>query len=108
MEWQDDEDVIESAMLVLRKLHGDGIPRPSLAHVSRWGSDPFSRGTSQPWGAEAGGECGEAPPPPSFLKPLPLARAAVSSWTLHWVAPPDSAAAPVQNCTERCEQGLAG
>lgn len=44
VEWQDDEDVVASAMDLLRRVYGDSIPDPTVIHVSRWGKDPFSRG----------------------------------------------------------------
>lgn len=43
-EKDDDETTVAAAMAVLRRLHGDAIPEPTATHVSRWGSDPYSRG----------------------------------------------------------------
>lgn len=43
-EKDDDATTVAAAMGVLRRLHGDAIPEPTAAHVSRWGSDPYSRG----------------------------------------------------------------
>lgn len=43
-EKDDDATTVAAAMAVLRQLHGDAIPEPTAARVSRWGSDPYSRG----------------------------------------------------------------
>jgi polyamine oxidase len=45
-EQEDDAANVAAAMAVLRQLYGDAIPEPTVAHVSRWGSDPYSRGES--------------------------------------------------------------
>ena len=39
-----DEESVEAAMAVLRRIHGDSIPQPTVSHVTRWASDPYSRG----------------------------------------------------------------
>ena len=38
-------DVTASAMRALRDMFGSGIPDPTTSLMTRWGSDPFARGT---------------------------------------------------------------
>jgi monoamine oxidase len=40
-----DEKIVESAMQTLRILYGDDIPEPTDFQITRWASDPFSRGS---------------------------------------------------------------
>ena len=40
-----DEQIVESAMQTLRILYGDDIPEPTDFQITRWASDPFSRGS---------------------------------------------------------------
>ena len=40
-----DEEIVESAMQTLRILYGDDIPEPTDFQITRWASDPFSRGS---------------------------------------------------------------
>jgi len=40
-----DEEIIAEGMDVLRKLYGDDIPEPEDYIITRWASDPFSRGS---------------------------------------------------------------
>ena len=46
MEAGSDEEVQEAAMHVLRNIYGDKVQEPVACAVSRWGSDPYSRGQS--------------------------------------------------------------
>ncbi|AIE73534.1 FAD-dependent oxidoreductase [Synechocystis sp. CS-94] len=39
------EEIVESAMETLRHLFGDDIPDPTDYQITRWQSDPFSRGS---------------------------------------------------------------
>jgi monoamine oxidase len=41
-----DEEIVASAMRVLRAIYGDDIPAPEASVVTRWASDPFARGSS--------------------------------------------------------------
>lgn len=51
-----DEEVVSSAMTVLKSIYGGSVPSPTGARVSRWKSDPFSRGSYShiPPGASGG------------------------------------------------------
>jgi len=40
-----DEEIVAEGMDVLRKLYGDDIPEPEDHTITRWASDPFSRGS---------------------------------------------------------------
>ena len=40
-----DQEIIAEGMDVLRKLYGDDIPEPEDYIITRWASDPFSRGS---------------------------------------------------------------
>jgi len=40
-----DAEIIEDAMLVLRSAYGDDVPEPTSYLISRWHSDPYSRGS---------------------------------------------------------------
>ena len=31
-------------MTVLRRIYGGGVPEPTVSYVTRWASDPYSRG----------------------------------------------------------------
>ncbi|MFN8535010.1 MAG: FAD-dependent oxidoreductase [Dehalococcoidia bacterium] len=42
--WGDDS-IVASAMDVLRTIFGRGIPAPTATLLTRWGADPFSRGS---------------------------------------------------------------
>lgn len=39
-----DEEIVSRLMGVLRKIYGPDVPDPVAYTVTRWGSDPFSRG----------------------------------------------------------------
>lgn len=56
LESQSDEEVVASAMTVLRTIYGGSVPSPTGARVTRWKSDPFSRGAYShiPPGASGG------------------------------------------------------
>ena len=56
LESQSDEEVVSSAMTVLRTIYGGSVPSPTGARVTRWKSDPFSRGSYShiPPGASGG------------------------------------------------------
>ncbi len=45
IESQTDEEIIDDAMQVLRRIYGDDIPDPEGASITRWMSDPFSYGS---------------------------------------------------------------
>jgi monoamine oxidase len=40
-----DQEVVESAMNVLRKIYGSDVPDPVASFVTRWGKNPFSFGS---------------------------------------------------------------
>ena len=40
-----DEAIVEDAMRTLRTMHGDDIPDPLDAQITRWHRDPFARGS---------------------------------------------------------------
>ncbi|MFO7585444.1 MAG: FAD-dependent oxidoreductase [Anaerolineales bacterium] len=40
-----DEQVVASALSVLRRIYGPGVPDPRGWLLTRWGSDPFARGS---------------------------------------------------------------
>lgn len=42
---RDDDTLVADALLVLERLHGGPIPAPLASHVTRWRSDPWSRGS---------------------------------------------------------------
>ncbi len=46
MEAGSDEEVQQAAMQVLRNIYGDAVKEPVACAVSRWGSDPYSKGQS--------------------------------------------------------------
>lgn len=48
MEASTDEEVQETAMQVLRNIYGDKVVAPTACAVTRWGGDPYSRGTGTP------------------------------------------------------------
>lgn len=44
-EGQDSSELVDHALKILRKLFGEeAVPQPSASVVTRWGSDPYSRG----------------------------------------------------------------
>lgn len=45
IETQTDDQVIGSAMAALRTIYGSTAPLPTRAAITRWNSDPFSRGS---------------------------------------------------------------
>lgn len=45
MESMSDDEIVSSAMRVLRTIHGENIPSPTHSLVSRWAQDPFSYGS---------------------------------------------------------------
>eukprot|EP01102_Stenamoeba_stenopodia_P006253 TRINITY_DN1711_c0_g1_i2.p1 TRINITY_DN1711_c0_g1~~TRINITY_DN1711_c0_g1_i2.p1 ORF type:complete len:559 (+),score=112.60 TRINITY_DN1711_c0_g1_i2:34-1710(+) len=45
MEKQSDEEHIQGAMSVLRRIYGDDIPEPTSYYITRWGSNPYSYGS---------------------------------------------------------------
>ncbi len=40
-----DREIVNSAMDVLKKIYGKNIPNPSKYYITRWFSDPYSRGS---------------------------------------------------------------
>ncbi|WP_347346428.1 NAD(P)/FAD-dependent oxidoreductase, partial [Microbacterium sp.] len=40
-----DERVVDSILAQLRRLYGDGVPRPTHVHRTAWQDDPFARGS---------------------------------------------------------------
>jgi lysine-specific histone demethylase 1 len=45
VEHQESSDLIEHALIILRKLFGEtAVPNPIASVVTNWGLDPFSRG----------------------------------------------------------------
>lgn len=42
--WRD-EEAVNSAMTVARRMYGAGVPDPVAWHVTRWGADPLARGS---------------------------------------------------------------
>lgn len=44
LEDKSDQQIVDSAMSVLRKIYGDEIPNPTGHIITRWGKDPFSYG----------------------------------------------------------------
>jgi monoamine oxidase len=40
-----DAAIIDAAMQTLRTIYGDAIPDPTDARITRWGQDPFARGS---------------------------------------------------------------
>jgi monoamine oxidase len=45
VEAKSDQDVVAEAMGVLRTIYGDDVPAPEAHLISRWGADPFARGS---------------------------------------------------------------
>lgn len=45
IEFQSDEEIIEDALLSLKNIYGDSVQEPKSYFISRWKSDPFSRGS---------------------------------------------------------------
>jgi monoamine oxidase len=45
IEGKTDQQVTDEAMNVLKTLYGESIPMPSDVRVSRWGSDPYTKGS---------------------------------------------------------------
>ena len=41
-----DEEAVDAAMTVLRRIYGSGVPEPTVSCVTRWASDPYSRGAT--------------------------------------------------------------
>ena len=48
-----DEETVQNAMDVLRKIYGDSIPEPQEYFITRWYSDPFSYGSYSKTGVGA-------------------------------------------------------
>ena len=44
LEKKTDQQIVDEAMLVLRKIYGKNIPDPSAALATRWGEDPCALG----------------------------------------------------------------
>lgn len=40
-----DEEIVDAAMATLRTIYGGSIPSPDAWRITRWGSDPFARGS---------------------------------------------------------------
>ena len=45
LEPRPDREVVDRALAVVRRMYGASVPEPSNVRVTRWGSDPFSRGS---------------------------------------------------------------
>jgi monoamine oxidase len=45
IEAMSDEQLIQKAMDMLRVVYGENIPNPNGARITRWGKDPFARGS---------------------------------------------------------------
>lgn len=45
LEGLSDREVVREAMGVLRTMYGPSVPDPSATLVTRWGSDPWSKGS---------------------------------------------------------------
>lgn len=50
--WRD-EDIVASAMTMLKTIYGDDIPQPTGWLITRWKSDPFARGSYSSMGVNA-------------------------------------------------------
>ncbi len=48
-----DEDIVASAMTMLKTIYGDNIPQPTGWLITRWKSDPFARGSYSSIGVNA-------------------------------------------------------
>ena len=53
LEARSDDEIVGAAMDVLAKLFGSDIPRPLWSLVTRWGQDPFARGSYSSLGVGA-------------------------------------------------------
>ncbi len=42
-------------MTVLRRIYGSGVPDPTVSYVTRWASDPYSRGAQTAYASVAPG-----------------------------------------------------
>jgi monoamine oxidase len=45
IEQRSDDDIVVSAMTVLRNIFGDDVPDPEAALITRWNADPFAGGS---------------------------------------------------------------
>lgn len=45
LESMTDEQIVESAMATLRTIYGDAIPDPTSHQITRWKSDPYTKGS---------------------------------------------------------------
>jgi monoamine oxidase len=43
-EWSE-EEIVDSILVQLRRLYGEGVPRPTRVHVTDWQDDPWSHGS---------------------------------------------------------------
>jgi monoamine oxidase len=43
-DWTEDE-IVESILVQLRRLYGDGVPQPTSVHITDWQDDPWSHGS---------------------------------------------------------------
>jgi monoamine oxidase len=51
-----DQQIVASALETLRKIYGSGIPTPTDYQITRWATDPFSRGAYSYYPVGAGPE----------------------------------------------------